>query len=449
MIRKLLFLLLLSSSAFHLGCGERRPEGVVLIVVDALRADHLGTYGYARSTSPHLDQWAKQAAVFEQAFTTSPWTLPAFGSMLTGELPSRHAAGSRVRESNWTVTKRLNDSLPTLPEVLGRSGFVTGAIVNNPWLPPGIGLERGFQSYDYSRPSEEGHRRADEVVDLSLAWIDANADTPFFLMVHILDPHMSYDPPPPVRGRFTSDFEDRFALPVVGPRRIRKRAKSISSAERAFIANAYDEEIAFVDQELGRFFETLQKRDLWNRLLIILTSDHGEELFDHGGFEHGHNVHQELLRVPFLIWGPSVRPERHTGPVSVVDLPNTVLTAVGVNPLASSAGHSLWPVLVGKEKIPRRSIIAEATLYGPERKAIIRWPLKLTLEEGTGHRRLYDLLQDPQEQLDLAELEGDAVEVLTEELNNALKAARSGARAEEVPLDEEMLRELRSLGYVN
>ncbi len=183
--------------AIQLGCSGRRPDGVVLIVVDALRADHLGAYGYTRPTSPHLDRWAQQAALFEQAFTTSPWTMPAFGSMLTGELPARHAAGGRIRESTWTRSTRLDGSVPTLPEVLSQSGFATGAIVNNAWLPPVVGLDRGFQDYDYHCPSEEGHRRADEVVELSLAWIENNADRPFFLMVHILDPHMSYDAPPP------------------------------------------------------------------------------------------------------------------------------------------------------------------------------------------------------------------------------------------------------------
>ena len=445
----ILLVLLLLSSAVPLGCSEHRADGVVLVVVDALRPDHLGTYGYQRPTSPRLDEWAQQAAVFENAMTTSPWTLPAFGSLLTGELPARHAAGSRLRESNWTVSSRLNDEIPTLPEVLGASQFVTGAIVTNPWLPPGTGLERGFQTYDYQRPGEQDHRRADEVVDLALTWITGNAGKRFFLMVHILDPHMSYDAPPPARGRFTGELDQGFQLPVVEPRKIQKRAASVPDPEREFIRAAYDEEIAFVDQELGRFFAALRQSGLWDRLLVVVTSDHGEELFDHEGFEHGHSVYQELLRIPLLIWAPGIQPERRSDPVSLVDLPDTILDAVGVGEWQSSAGQSLWPVLVEGQKLQSRLLTAEGTLYGPERRAAIQWPLKLTVEIGTGVRRLYHLERDPDERRDLAGAEGRAVKFLSQELRNTLRAARQGVQAEDVPLDEETVRELRSLGYLN
>ena len=427
----------------------------MLIVVDALRPDHLGLYGYERPTSPHLDEWARESAVFERAFTTSPWTLPAFGSLLTGEIPARHGAGSRVRASNWTASSRLDDSLPTLPERLLASGFATGAIVNNPWLPPAVGLDRGFGTYDYQRPGERDHRRADEVVDLALAWLDRNAGNPFFLMVHVLDPHMSYDAPPPFGGRFTSGLEGGFELPVGEPRKTQRQAESIPEPERAFIRAAYDEEIAFVDEELGRLFDGLRDRDLWNRIIVVLTADHGEELFDHEGFEHGHSVYQELLHVPLVMGGPGVRPARHAEPVSLVDIPHTILDALGVergdppDSLPGSAGLSLWPVVTEGEAVPNRLLTVEGTLYGSEQRAAIQWPLKLTVEIGSGRRRLFNLERDPQERTDLAPAERRAVSFLSQELSNRLRAAREGVRTEDVPLDEATLEELRSLGYVN
>jgi len=448
-------LLVLLSLFLQLGCLSRPPTGALLIVVDALRPDHLGVYGYQRPTSPRLDAWATESAVFERAFTTSPWTLPAFGSLLTGEIPARHGAGSRVRASNWSVSSRVDDSLHTLPDILLAHGYATGAIVNNPWLPSAVGLDQGFATYDFQRPGETDHRRADEVVDLSLAWIDQQAGAPFFLMIHILDPHMSYDAPPPVRGRFTSELEGDFELPVGEPRRIQRQAESIPETERAFIVAAYDEEIAFVDQELGRLFDGLRERDLWSRLLVVLTADHGEELFDHEGFEHGHSVHQELLHVPLVIGGPGVQRRRHADPVSLVDVPATILDGLGIekdngeeNALRSS-GISLWPVLARGETIPRRFLTAEGTLYGPERRAAIQWPLKLTVETGTGRRELYNLERDPQEQTDLAPTEPRAVRFLSRELSNTLRAAREGVRSEDVPLDDATLEELRALGYVN
>jgi arylsulfatase A-like enzyme len=424
----------------------------VLIVVDALRPDHLGLYGYERPTSPHLDAWAAQSAVFERAFTTSPWTLPAFGSLLTGEIPARHGAGSRVRASNWTVSSRLDDSLPTLPERLSASGFTTGALVNNPWLPPAVGLDRGFAEYHYQRSAESDHRRADEVVDLALAWIDRNAGAPFFLMVHVLDPHMSYDAPAPFRGRFTSGLEGGFELPVGEPRKMQRQAGSIPEPERAFVRAAYDEEIAFVDEELGRLFDELRERDRWNRMIVILTADHGEELFDHEGFEHGHSVYQELLHVPLVIGGPGVRPARHAEPVSIVDISPTILDALGVEQgesLPGSAGLTLWPAVTEGEAVPSRVLTAEGTLYGSEQRAAIQWPLKLTVDMGSGRRRLFNLERDPREETDLAPTEQRAVSFLSQELANRLRAAREGVRSEDVPLDEATLEELRSLGYVN
>ncbi|MGH9461189.1 MAG: sulfatase [Vicinamibacteria bacterium] len=424
----------------------------MLIVVDALRPDHLGLYGYERPTSPHLDEWAAQSAVFERAFTTSPWTLPAFGSLLTGEIPARHGAGSRVRASNWTVSSRVDDSLPTLPERLLASGFTTGAIVNNPWLPPAVGLDRGFAEYDYQRSGESDHRRADEVVDLALAWIDRNAGTPFFLMVHVLDPHMSYDAPPPFRGRFTSGLAGSFVLPVGEPRKMQRQAESVPELERAFVRAAYDEEIAFVSEELGRLLAGLRERDLWNRMIVVLTADHGEELFDHEGFEHGHSVYQELLHVPLVIGGPGVRPAHHAEPVSIVDIPRTILDALGVergDSLVGSAGLSLWPVVTQGDVVPSRLLTAEGTLYGSEQRAAIQWPLKLTVDIGSGRRRLYHLERDPGEQTDLAPTETRAVRFLSQELSNTLREAREGVQSEDVPLDEATIEELRSLGYVN
>jgi arylsulfatase A-like enzyme len=448
-------LLLLSSVlaagglSFAPGCSARAPAGAILIVVDTLRADHLGLYGYPRPTSPGLDAWSAQAAVFEQAFSASPWTLPSFGSMLTGETPSLHAAGRRVRESNWTISNRLNEALPTLPEALAAAGFATGAIVNNPFLPPSVGLDRGFATYDYRPPSASDERRADAVVDAALAWLDRHRDDErFFLMVHLIDPHMNYDAPPPFRGKFTAELAGGFALPVAAPRKIHRRAHTMGEAERAFVRAAYDEEIAFVDRELARFFEALRARSLWQRLLVVLTSDHGEELFEHGGFEHGHSVHQELLRVPLLFWGPGVAPARHQEPVSLVDLPETLLAGLGVAGFDSAAGQSLWRSLSAGAPLPDRLLTAEGTLYGPEARAAIRWPLKLMLEPGTGRRRLFDLEQDPEERTDLTPAQPETVRRLAQELTDTLAVAHEALRSSDVPIDGETLEGLRALGYV-
>lgn len=432
------------------GCSPQPSGQAILIVVDTLRADHLGLYGYGRPTSPHLDAWSQQAAVFERAIAPSPWTLPSFASMLTGELPSRHGAGSRAHDPDRNSLPGLGDALPTFPEALKAAGFRTGAIVNNPFLLPSVGLHRGFGSYDYKPPSPTYERRASDVVDLALAWIERNREASFFLMLHMMDPHLSYDAPPPFRGRFTAGLPGGFELPVSHSWAIRERAAFVGDEESAFIRAAYDEEVAFVDHELGRFFDTLVKRGLWSRLLVVLTSDHGEELFDRGGFEHGHSVHQEVLHVPLIVWGPGVSVARHGDPVSLVDLPRTLLDGVGVDGWKDSAGQSLWPVLGAERTAPDvRLLIAEGTLYGPERRAAIRWPLKLTLEAGTGRQHLYDLEQDPEERSDLAAQQREATARLRRELGSTLDMPLQGVPPEAAPLDEETVESLRALGYVD
>jgi arylsulfatase A-like enzyme len=342
----------------------------------------------------------------------------------------------------------LDKTIPTLAEELQRAGFATGAIINNPWLKPRFGLDRGFDTYDYQAASNKRRRRADQVVDLATGWIDAREDQSFFLLVHLFDPHMTYDPPASVRSRYTGPYKDRFSLPVYAPRKIRERAAEVGEDERSFITAAYDEEIAFVDQELDRFFEGLVERGLFENLLVILTSDHGEELFDHDSFEHGHSVYQELLHVPMVVWGPSVEGGREALPVSVIDIPPTILDAVGVSAESNPLSRSLWPRLSERQRLDPRPLVAEGTLYGPERRAIIEWPRKLEMDLSTQQIRVYDLESDPGERADLSQSESAMTRRLEQRLQSILEAARSDEAAEEIELDEETLEELRSLGYI-
>ena len=233
------------------GCGAPVPDlspPIVLIVVDAMRADHLGIYSYGRPTSPHIDEWAERGMVFDRAYATSSWTLPSFGSILTGHLPSGHGAGFEIPTARFGVRTQevaarhfvtLDGGVPTVAEILLEHGFDTGAFVANPFLNPRFGLRRGFQDYDHFEASNSELRRADEVVDVSLDWIDARGERPFFLMVHLFDPHMDYDAPPPFRGRFATVGGSR-AHPVQGMWSIRNQLAQLPETERQFIVDAGD-----------------------------------------------------------------------------------------------------------------------------------------------------------------------------------------------------------------
>lgn len=429
------------------GCRHAPAQGIVLIVVDTLRADHLGLYGYARPTSPALDRHARRAVVFERAWASSPWTLPSMATLLTGQWPSRHGAGSRLRESDFEQVRRLADGTPTLAERLRSAGYATGAVVNNGFLAPGAGLERGFSTYDHRPASNFTHRRADRSVDAALAWLDAHSQERFFLLVHLFDPHLAYDAPPPVRGRFTSAFP----IPRLRPGRpqdVRARLASLDAGQRAGLVAAYDEEVAFVDEQLERLFASLETRGLWSRALIVLTADHGEEFFDHGGFEHGHTVYEELLHVPLLVWAPGVAARRETTPVSLADVAPTLLEAQALAASPSSDGASLWPLITRGQALPPRALLAEGTLHLPERRALLRWPLKLSSDESSGRRQLFDLSVDPRERVDLAGARPRDVQRLAYELEVRLREAGAASHGTHVPVDPRLREDLKSLGYV-
>jgi arylsulfatase A-like enzyme len=444
-------LLLFAVAALAVGCRPAQPacDSAVLIVVDTLRPDHLGDYGYDLPTSPQLDRRTPSGRVYERAFATSSWTLPSFASIFTGQIPARHGAGERTRSGGKASFTRLDAGLPTLAEIFREHGYETGAIVGNSALAPPFGLDRGFDTYDYVPATARQIRRADVTVRRALTWVDQREGRRFFLMIHLFDPHMSYDAPPPHRGRFSTRHRSKLGLPVTDMAKIRAGARALEKGDRRFIAAAYDEEIAFVDQQLGVLFEGLERRGVLDRGIVSLTSDHGEELFEHGGFEHGHAMWQEILRLPLVFWGCGVEPGRESAPVSLVDLAPTLLAANGITPPEEFEGVSLWPNASRTEEIPARTLYAEGNLYGAELRAAIRWPYKIVWNPRTREWGLWNLESDPGETTDTAEADAGLADELGEALLAHLRAARE-RRGDTTPpeLDAATRESLRSLGYV-
>ena len=425
-----------------LGCGAPSPPSVVLVLVDTVRADRLSVYGSPRDTTPSLAARAERAAVFEHAFATSPWTVPSTASLLTGLTPRRHGAGYRTgKQHGFTV---LPDDVPTLAGRLSEHGYETAAIVNNVFLGRGFGLHRGFARYDHSPAGDLDVRRADEVVESGLRWLAEPRTGPAFLLLHLMDPHIAYDPPPDVAGRFTADLpSQRFRLPVRLPKAIRRDPPS-AEVDRRFLEAAYDEELVAVDRALERLLRELDGGALEGSVVMV-TSDHGEEFFEHGGFEHGHALYQELLHVPLLVWGPGVRPGRYDEPVSLVDALPTVLDAVGAPPQDGVSGRSLWGLVTRGEALASRDLVAEALLHGPERRVLVRWPHKLDVKTGPGRVRLFDLEADPGERRNLAKERPELVATLRAALDAESREARESSLAD---VDEETREKLAGLGYV-
>jgi len=429
------------------GCGGEPPRvrSVVLIIIDTLRADHLGAWGYPRPTSAELDRRVAQGALFERAFSPSSWTLPSFASLYTGLWPSAHGVG-REPGSDRRFTS-LAPGLRPLAEILAGYGFATAAVANNPFLHPGFGLARGFGAYHYVYGNLARQPRASQIAWDALRWLDArDPDRRFLLAVHFFDPHLSYDPDPSVRGTFTAGYGGSLALPLGGFGKANAGWAPRELSDRAFVAAAYDEELLFVDHQLARFFAGVEQRGLWDETLVVLTADHGEELFEHGGFEHGHSLHQEVLHVPLVIWGPGVRPGRIATPVSLVDVLPTLLDALGLPPAPGLAGVSLWPLAMRGAPLAERALVAEGVLHGPERRALVRWPWKL-LEVDGGAPRLFDLMADPAERSDLAAADPERVRALAAELAELRAGPTAVGPAPD--LDDTTRRQLSGLGYLD
>ncbi len=318
--------------------GPRGGRLIVLYLVDTLRADHTGPYGYARKTTPHLDEFARDSALFEQAIASSSWTKPSVASVMTALPPSRH--GAMLRSDG------LGADHVTLAEQLRAGGWSTGAVVANPVVYDAYGgFDQGFDCF--AGLQGRRHRptrgiRAGAVVEAALSWIDSRRGLPSFVYVHTMDPHFPYDPPKP--------FDRMFAGPPGAA--AARGAGDASEWDLRETAAAYDGEIAYGDQEFGRFVRELKNRGLYDRATIVFLSDHGEEFLDHGGWRHGSSLFDELVRVPLLVKFADRRGAggRFGAQVQLLDLARTVLGEAGLEAPATFGGRSLRGVVEGEAR---------------------------------------------------------------------------------------------------
>jgi len=450
---------------------------VVLIAVDTLRADHLGIYGAVPSPSPLLDARAKHGVVFEWAFATSPWTLPSFGSLLTGLDPGTHEAGIILRNHPDRAAERervgprsrlkLNPSIPTLAERLSAAGLTTIALVQSPNLDPAFGLDRGFDNYEHQHANNEQIVPADVVIDRALEIIDEHRNTPLFLLVHLFEPHLDYHAPAPFggslsgskpapaargkRGESARPEPSERTLPVSGVQRLRRTSRSLSEERKRFIRAAYDEEISFVDREIERFFIGLEARDIDDEVIVILTSDHGEEFFEHGDKGHEKTLFDEVVRVPLLFhWPTRIRDGiRVATQVRLIDVMPTLLSLAGVAVADEVHGRDLSSALFGGP-LPATPALLELHMLG-RRTLALRTDEWVVIAERQGSPTLYDLRRDPMQQEPLGNEDprhADAVRALYREASRAREYLRGhppgSAKAEVSPLTR---RRLEALGY--
>lgn len=365
-----LFFVLAATSA--LSCSERfasvgkRGTPVILISIDTLRSDRLPMYGYRGVETPHLDRFREDSILYEKAYSHCPLTLPSHATMLTGLMP----ADTGIRDN---VGYQLREDIATLPALLKKEGYATGAAISAFVLRKESGMNRGFDFYDDAVESVGSgrvkvigrmQRSGVDSARVATEWIDKQGGKPFFFMLHVYEPHTPYAPPEPFKSRY---------------------------------ASSYDGEIAYVDQIVGQFLEDLKQRGLYDKSLIIITSDHGEGLNDHEEEEHGIFLYREAIQVPLLVKLPDSDEKGQTvsTPVQLADIFPTVIEHTGVKPVElRSPAKSLTSFI--DEPVQKRQIYSES-YYA---KFHFGWSDLHSLIDGENHYirapkpELYDLTRD-------------------------------------------------------
>lgn len=441
-----------------LGCGG--PHDVIVVTLDTTRRDHLGAYGYGRGTTPRIDRFASEAIVYENAWSTASWTLPAHASILTGKHPTSHGAHFEATRGDAQLAEvlgperagevavnRLGDDAVTLPELLKANGYATAAFAGGPWLAPPFGLLQGYDEQDVEDVAREGGRPADDLTRRALAWTAKQPkDRPVHVLVNYFDPHWPYEPPPGYDDlpHARAELDRKYFLGV------NAGAFTMPPEERAIWIDHYDGEIRFMDHHLGLLFDGLRELQRYDDALIVVVADHGESFGEHNLIEHGRWLYDDVLRVPLLVRYPGGRDAGTvvSAPVSVVDLLPLVAAEVGLTLPAGVEGvdPGFRDLVLAEEYRDVHAIKVFGPRFDRDLFAVIRWPWKMILSD-RDPPELYHLVNDP------GELIKQYRSGVTNDMLNAAIKVRATLRAParlEAPRDvaPETRDRLRSLGYV-
>jgi len=449
---------------------------VLLVVVDALRADHLGTYAYPRDTSPFIDSLARQGIVFERAIANSSYTRESVAALLTGQLPSRSGA------YGWLA--HPDRAGPHLGEIFRRAGYRTGFLSNTVQLEL-PGFARGFDEVRHLPKrwdiSGEGGRLSARALD----FVKRSGDRPVFLYLHYLDPHAPYDPAPRFHRRFApAPFATPLALyDDVEPRIGELVATGFGPGESGFedLVARYDAEIASTDEAVESLLHGLEALGRRERTLVVLTADHGEEFLEHGFVEHAWTLYEESIRVPLILWaGDALEPARVTHRGSLVDVLPTVLDLVGIEapdgeldgtsllerntgrPFESPTSRPHFAELLIEERNVLRAVIQDEWKY----LAFYRWVSPeqrgggdakaepLEFDAAPIREELYDLARDALERRDRSADSPERLACMRDALRDYLESTnlnsgvkRSTGRKAAAEFSPETLERLRALGY--
>ncbi|HEU5182309.1 MAG TPA: sulfatase [Candidatus Polarisedimenticolia bacterium] len=426
-------------------------RSILLISLDTLRGDRVGAQRDGRPLTESLDALARRGTLFEQATSAAPWTLPSHASLFTGRLPYSHGAR--------TEHQALRPDLATLAERLRESGYRTGGFTGGGYVASFFGFDQGFEIYEDHDETQEGG--PEPIFRAALSWIEGVGKVPFFAFVHTYEVHYPYT---------HADFVDAASRSALGPlgvselEAIHRGERVLTPSEREVVKRLYDGDVVSADRQVGALLEALRKDGILDSLIVVVVSDHGEDLWDHDERRspgHGHSLYEELLHVPMIVSAPGLvrEGERIRMPVSLIDLTPTLLALAKLPGLSQAEGRSLSQVLEHGGEPESRPIVAESIEYGPDRFSRREGDLKIVLvprpelynsdvELAARPVEIFDLSLDPHERSSLGSLPasrtGEPLEALWRRVEAVFRPARSGPGK----LAPELREQLRSLGYV-
>ena len=425
--------------------SEVRPDlpNVVLVVLDTLRADRLGCYGWKRARTPNLDALAGRGVRFSDATSVATWTLPSHASLFTSTYPSQHGL--------WK-DQRLSQDVVTLAEVLSDRGYHTAAFTESGFVTSEYGFARGFDSFDAQM------RDCSETFARSQEWID-DTRKPFFAFVQTYQVHSPYNPPQPFRKRlvrpYSGNLPERLEVTEYG---WTSGTEPPSPEDMRYIQDLYDAEISYLDDQLGDFLRHIESEGLGNNTLFVITSDHGEEFFDHGSVSHGMSLYEEQLRVPLLLYQAGRfeggRVANH--PVHLLDLAPTIALAADAQLPLSWEGVPLSVIGPSEERamfVPMLTFFTEEVFRGRPASALregslkfVDYPPKQRRNDPQQGPALFDLSSDPHEEHNL--LDAQTAEEWSERVREFWSRYAPLSAPDTATLDEAAIEELQRLGYV-
>jgi arylsulfatase A-like enzyme len=482
--------------------GTRQDEtepssrmNVVLVLIDTLRADHLGCYGYERIETPVMDRLANEGMAFTRAFSTASWTRPSTASLLTSLYPTEHGA----------ISGRPEDMLPesrlTLAEVLQAEGYSTVGILGNDTIRSSLGFGQGFDTcvdtsdiprrnaqlnnlillralqytpFRWKFPCDNGiFPRAAEINSALQEILDVGAQQPFFLYLHYVDPHSPYGSPPPFHRMYDPDYQGTtVAMPEKPLWLLREDAShppythvplTLTKRDLTHLVALYDEDITYMDHHLGQMLKALEGQGLLDNALVIITSDHGEEFLEHGGIEHGETLFDDQVHVPLIFWSRQELPQLvdTNGLVSLVDVMPTILEVLGIAVPEGLSGQSLVsgdqagspdePVhefIFAEENCPIDRRFVDIMLRTETEKLMLSKVSPFLLDGDWEEIHYYDLVNDPGEQRNLAMMKPGRVAELHEKLASFMDSLQKAETTSAPEMDAATKARLRALGYI-